>query len=173
MAPEDEGIAAAAAARVDWLPRIDVVLDASVGRVWPLILHWERWIMDYRVEHVSGARDQPGQIKRVSQLAEDGTTAGYFLVEIVRLEVNERLVYRFLPLPEPAFGVERITGYEIFNLMQVGAKCLVTYETVAQLETTRLTQELFSENWRGAQVAGARAWADRYIPELKKLLARD
>lgn len=149
-----------------------MVLDANVEQVWPLILHWERWITDYRVEHVSGGRDQPGQIKRVSRLADGGTPAGYFLVEIVRLEVNERLVYRFLPLREPAFGVERITGYEIFNLMQLGAKCLVTYETVAQLETTRLTQELFSESWRGAQVAGARTWADRYIPELKKLLGR-
>lgn len=159
-------------AQFDWLPRMDFILDHAAEDVWPLIVHWEKWIRDYRSEHVSGKQDTIGEIKKISKLAEDGKVQGYFFVEVVRLIPGKRLVYRILPLEKPAFEVESIRGYEIFNLYEINEKTFVTYETVAQLETSLLDKEDFNSQWRQAERAGMDAWSQRYVPELKKLLKK-
>lgn len=158
---------------IDWLPRIDFIIDHPAEDVWPLVVHWERWIEDYRSEHVSGERDAVGEIKKISKLGEDGKVTGYFFNEIVRLIPKERLVYRVLPLEEPAFGLERIRGYEMFNVYEMNGKTLVTYQTVAQLETSLMSQEELNAAFgQQANANAVRMWSETYVPKLRKLLEK-
>jgi hypothetical protein len=159
-------------AAAEWLPHAQAVLDSPPEEVWPLVLRWDRWIKDYRVEHVSGERDAVGERKRVSLLDESGQVSGSFSVEVVRLVPNQRLAYRLLPLEKPAFGYERVQGYEIFDLYEVGDKTLVTYQTVARVKSALMTQPDFDMHVKKGLEAGARAWREKYWPELRKLLKR-
>jgi len=158
-------------ARIDWLPRIDFFLDHPAKDVWPLLVHWEKWIKTYRSEHVSGPIDAVGEIKKISSLAPDGSVSGYFLIEIVRLVPKERLAYRILSRAEFSLApVEAIHGYEIFNVYEIGGRTLVTYQTIAEMETSKLSQAEFdAQNAKDLEV-GVRSWHEMYVPELRKLL---
>ncbi len=157
-------------AKVDWLPRIDFLLDHPVQKVWPYILRSDKWIKTYRFEHLSGQHNAPGEIKRLSQLGDDGDVQGAFLVETVRVIPEKRLVYRLLPLDEPFRTTEKINGYEIFNLYELDERTLVTYETVARVETTLVSQEEFGSQWLSADGNTMSSWFETYIPELQRQL---
>lgn len=157
-------------ATADWLPHVEFVLDHRPEVVWPLIVHWERWITDYRVEHLSGEPDQVGERKRISLLDQSGAVSGYFSVEVVRLTPAKQLAYRILPLEQPAFGYDAVRGFEIFRLYEMHGKTLVTYQTVAQLESSRMAQAAFDVHVQQSLEAGSRAWPEKYIPELHRLL---
>jgi len=152
----------------DWLPRIDILLDFSVEDVWPLVIHWEKWIRTYHCENVSGRPDEVGEIKKISKLDPAGKSARHFFVEVVRLEPEERLVYRILPPEEGALEAAR--GYEIFNLFDLGGRTLVSYETVAQLVTSKVDQAALDARVHRDHAAAQNDWAYKYIPELHRLL---
>lgn len=156
-----------AASTVNWLPRIDFTLDHAVTDVWPLVLDWDKWITDYRREHVSGDRGMVGEINKFIRL-EDG---GYFLAETVGLIPNARLVYKFLPLEEPFVDIEVIEGYEIFNLHAISkSRTLVEYETVARMESSLLPEADFREKYEHTSTIGSQGWTEKYIPALRELL---
>jgi hypothetical protein len=154
----------------DWLPHVEFMVDHPPEVVWPLIVHWERWIKDYRLEHLSGERDQVGERKRISLLDQNGVVAGFFSVEVVRLTPAKQLAYRILPLEQPAFGYDAVRGYEIFRLYDLHGKTLVTYQTVAQVESSHMQQADFDVHVRQSLDSGSRAWPEKYIPELRRLL---
>jgi hypothetical protein len=167
---------AAGRAHFDWLPHIDFVLDHPGREVWPRLVHWEEWISGYRCEHVSGSVDAPGERKRVTYWDEetDSSVADFF-VEVVRLEPGRRLVYRLLPLPDGdvqpgGIGFQR--GHEIFNLYELSDnQTLVTYETVAELESSTVEQSEFDATHVAEEAAASSSWLGEYVPELKRLLA--
>ena len=152
--------------KVDWLPRFDFTIDHPVEDVWPLIVHWERWLTNYRVEHVSGERDQVGEVKKVTN------DAGSFSVEIVRLVPNERLVYRILPNEEIISHLDP-EGFEIFNVYSLSdSKTLVTYETVGHMGSSlKLEQNALDAHFRQLENEISQRWSDNYVPELRRLLS--
>lgn len=158
--------------RGDWLPRIDFVVDYPVEEVWPLIVRWDRWVLDKRVTHIGGEADQLGAIKKVADF-KDGVEGAYFILQIVRLIPNVRMVSRTLPIPEPYEGFQVFRGYAIFNLFSLGdRRTLVSYETTCECESSLMTEE------KMGTVIGIKAeedsvphWEAHYIPALKKLLA--
>jgi hypothetical protein len=152
----------------DWLPRIDFLLDFSAEDVWPLVIHWEKWIRTYHCENVSGRADEVGEIKKISKLDPEGKSTRHFFVEVVRLAPKERLVYRIL-LPEES-DLEAASGYEIFNLFDLGGRTLVSYETVAQLVTSKVDQGALDARVHRDHAAAQNDWANKYIPELQRLL---
>src|SRR5258707_3907891 len=104
-------------ALANWLPRIDFILEHPIEQVWPIILDWKAWMNDFRIEHVSGPTDQVGEIDRMSYVDKSGkTTDGGFLLELVEISPEMRLVYRLLPLKESYGLVDSMHGYEVFNL---------------------------------------------------------
>ena len=166
----------AAGAHVDWLPRIDFVLDHPVSKVWPHLVHWEEWIAGYKCEHVSGPVDGAGETKRITYpLDETGGDTGHFFIEVVRLEPERRLVYRLLPLSEEVEqpgGVTSQRGHEIFNVYELStSQTLVTYETVAELESSTMAQSEFAAMHGEGEPAAVASWLDDYVPELMRLLA--
>jgi hypothetical protein len=167
---KDSGEIRARTSIADWLPHFDFVLDSAPADVWPLVVHWERWIKDYRVEHISGQQDAVGERKQITLLDQSGKASGHFSVEVVRFLPGKQLAYRILPLEEPAFGYDAVRGYEIFRLYDLRGKTLVTYQTVAQLESSRMQQADFDVHVQQSLEAGSRAWPEKYIPELRRLL---
>jgi uncharacterized protein YndB with AHSA1/START domain len=165
--------ASTATASVDWLPRIDFMLEHPVESVWPLLVHWEKWIDPYRCEHVSGPVDAVGEMKRVSQVDAAGKVLEYFHIEIVRLVPKERLAYRILSHGDYQLGpISHIHGYEIFNVHPLKERTLVTYETVAGLESNQITQAEFDKATEGDLTTGLRRWQEEYIPKLRGLLSK-
>lgn len=158
---------------VDWLPRIDFLLDHPVTKVWPYLLRWDTWISNYTCEHLSGEPDKSGEIKRITSFNDNGEAQGSFHVEVVRVEPEQRLVYRLIPFDEPVFGVEEISGYEIYNVYDLDGKTLVTYETVARMATTLSSQDELSARWGPAHEQTVRTWLDTYVPDLRRLLEAD
>jgi uncharacterized protein YndB with AHSA1/START domain len=168
----------AARAHVDWLPHVQFVLDHPRSKVWPRLVHWDEWISGYECEHESGPVDGTGEIKRITYQGEDGTSAGHFFVEVVRLEPEQRLVYRLLPLTEGEAdqpgGVSFQRGHEIFNVYELSEhQTLVTYETVAELESSTLEQSEFATMHAGEEAAVSSHWLGDFVPELERLLAED
>ena len=166
----------AASAHFDWLPHIHFVLDHPGKVVWPRLVHWEEWISGYRCEHVSGPVAAPGETKRVTYWDEEtGSSIAHFFVEVARLEPGRRLVYRLLPLPDGdvqpgGIGFQR--GHEVFNLYELSdSQTLVTYETVAELESSTVEQSEFSATHVAEEAAAASSWLGDYVPELERLLA--
>lgn len=162
-------------ARADWLPRVDFVLDCKAERVWPLLHQWDMWINGYRCEHVAGEPGKVGEIRKHSQLADDGTILGHYCVEVVRLIPHRRIVYRIVPLEEPFLNIENMRGYLIFNLYEIGDRStLVTYESVVELESSLESQEEFSARWNQPELAvkdvDMEVWSQTYIPALQELL---
>jgi uncharacterized protein YndB with AHSA1/START domain len=164
----------AANAHVDWLPHVHFVLDHPVREVWPHLVHWEEWIAGYECEHVSGPVDAPGEKKRITFWQdESGSTTGHFFAEIVRLEPERRLVYRLLPLPadEQLPGVQFARGHEIFNVYELTAdRTLVTYETVAELESSTMDEGAFTALYTEQEADASPRWLDHYVPELERRL---
>lgn len=155
----------------DWLPHAQCVLDQPPQIVWPHVLRWDEWIRDYRLEHLTGQKDAVGERKRVSLLDEAGNVSGSFHVQVAALVPNTRLAYRILPFEKPAFGFERVQGYELFNLYDLGAKTLLMYQTIASVETSLMPQEQFATHVSNALQAGGGAWNEKYWPELRRRLA--
>jgi hypothetical protein len=166
---------AAASAHVDWLPHAHFVLDHPVREVWPYLLHWEEWISGYECEHVSGPVDAVGEKKRITFWQDEtGDTTGHFFAEIVRLDPERRLVYRLLPLPgeEQLPGVGFARGHEIFNAYEQSEnQTLVTYETVAELESSTMKQDDFGALYGEQEAGSSPRWLENHVPELKRLLA--
>jgi hypothetical protein len=167
---------AAATAHVDWLPHVEFVLDHPRSKVWPRLVHWDDWISGYECEHVSGPVDAPGEIKGITYQNEDGSSAGHFFVQVVRLEPERRLVYRLLPLTEDEAGqpggVGSQRGHEIFNVYELSEdQTLVTYETVAELESFAVGQSEFAAVHAEEEAAVSSHWLGDYVPELERLLA--
>jgi len=164
----------AASARVDWLPHVHFVMDRPVREVWPRLVHWEEWIGGYECEHVSGPVDAPGEKKRITFWQDETVgTAGHFFAEIVRLEPERRLVYRLLPLPgeEQLPGVGFARGHEIFNVYELSEnQTLVTYETVAELESSTMRQGDFTAMYAEQEAASSPRWLGHYVPQLERLL---
>lgn len=165
-----------ASGHVDWLPHIQFVLAHPSSEVWPRLVHWEEWISGYECEHVSGPIDARGEIKRITYwLDETGSSTGHFFVEIVRLEPERRLVYRLLPLPdgeEQPGGVGFQRGHEQFNVYALSDdQTLVTYETVAELESSTLEQHEFAAIHAQEEAGASPHWLSTYVPELERLLA--
>jgi hypothetical protein len=167
----------AGSAHVDWLPNIHFVLDHPIAKVWPRLVHWDEWITGYECEHLSGPVDAAGERKRITYwLDETGSSTGHFLVDVVRLETERRLVYRLLPLTEDQGeqpgGVSFQRGHEIFNVYELsGDQTLVTYETVAELESSTLKQSEFAALHAEEEAAASSRWLGDYVPELERLLA--
>jgi uncharacterized protein YndB with AHSA1/START domain len=166
----------AGSVHVDWLPHIHFVLDHPSREVWPRLVHWDEWISGYKCEHVSGPVDAAGETKRITYWQEEtGTGTGHFFVEVVRLEPERRLVYRLLPLPDDdpqpgGIGFQR--GHEIFNVYELSDnQTLVTYETVAELESSTVEQSEFAASHAAEEAAVSSHWLGDYVPELKRLLA--
>jgi hypothetical protein len=163
-----------ACAHVDWLPHTHFVLDHPVRDVWPHLLHWEEWIDGYECEHVSGPVDGVGEKKRVTfWQGEGGGATGHFFAEIVRLEPERRLVYRLLPLPddEQLPGVGYARGHEIFNVYELAEnRTLVSYQTVAELESSTMPQDEFTSVYSEQEAASTPRWLDNHVPQLKRLL---
>jgi uncharacterized protein YndB with AHSA1/START domain len=160
-------------ARFDWLPRIDFIIEHPAEAIWPFVVHWDQWIGNYRCEHVAGPVDAAGELKRVSRLDDGGKVAEYFHIEVVAVTPKERLAYRILPEEDFSLGpIEGIQGYEIFNVHPLGERTLVSYETVAEMTTSQVSQAAFDESLRGDLKTGLRSWVESYIPELKRLLQR-
>jgi hypothetical protein len=161
-------------AHTDWLPHIDFVLDHPVKDVWPRLVHWDDWISGYECEHVSGPVDAVGERKKVIFWKDEtGSDTGHFFVEIVRLEPERRFVYRLLPLPEEEQleGVAFARGHEIFNVYALSDKqTLVSYETVAELESSRMGESDFTALYAGQEAATSPHWLSQFVPELKRLL---
>jgi hypothetical protein len=158
------------ASQADWLPRHSFVLDAPVERVWPLVLDWTQWIVGYRAEHVSGPAGAVGEVKQITSFGADGSTTESFQVEVVRIEQNERLAYRLLPLEAPLGAIEAITGYEIFNLAPDGARTFVTYQTIALAQSTQ-PADVLNAQIEAMYAGGLRAWDESHVPNLRALLA--
>jgi len=161
-------------ARVDWLPHVHFVLDHPVGEVWPYLVHWEEWISGYECEHVSGPVDAVGEKKRITFWQDDdGSPPGHFFAEVVRLEPERRLVYRLLPFPEEEQvpGVTAARGHEIFNAYPLSeSRTLVTYETVAELESSSMDADAFTTLYGEQEAASPSRWLETYVPALERLL---
>ena len=156
--------------RADWLPRMDFVVDGPPARVWPLVLNWNSWIQDRRSEHFSGEPDTVGAIRKISKLDEDGNSGSPSFTQLVRVEPNRRLVSRILP-PDGAPEGEGLWGYTIFNLHDLGEKTLVCYETVAEMRSSTLSAVDVEESvGEKSHRETERIWAEKYIPQLRKLL---
>jgi len=165
--------ASTAKASVDWLPRIDFMLDHPAEAVWPFLVHWYRWIKNYRCEHVSGPVDAVGEMKRISKLDDAGKVTEHFHIEIVRLIPRERLAYRILSQADYSLGsISHIYGYEIFNVHPLKERTLVSYETVAGMESSQLSQTEFQKAADDDLTTGLRCWQEQYIPELRRLLSK-
>lgn len=166
----------AATAHVDWLPHVQFVLPYPRSKVWPRLVRWDEWITDYECEHESGPVDAPGEVKRVTYQNDDGSSAGHFFIEVVRLEPERRLVYRLLPLTEDEAvqpgGVGAQRGHEIFNVYELSEnQTLVTYETVAELESSTVEQSEFAATHAEEEAAVSPHWLGDYVPVLERLLA--
>jgi uncharacterized protein YndB with AHSA1/START domain len=160
-------------AHIDWVPRVDFVLDHPVEAVWPYLFDWNEWMMDKRLEHVSGPKDAPGEQLRVATV-KDGKEVNSFLTEIVRVEPEKRVVYRLLLRPDGTFGladVDRARGHMIFNLYPLdGNRTLLSFESVAEMESSTLGQEEMTAQFDAVEAAGAPHWLEHYVPELERLL---
>jgi hypothetical protein len=165
-----------ARAHFDSLPHIDFVLDHPVSKVWPYLLHWEEWIVDYKCEHVSGPVDAVGEKKRITYpLDQTGSSAAHYFVELVRLESERRLAYRLLPLPDEGGqpdGIDSQRGHVIFNVYRLSdEQTLVTYQTVAELESLTLGQSEFAALHGEEEASAPSRWLGEYVPVLQRLLA--
>jgi hypothetical protein len=154
----------------DWLPRHDFVLAYPAEVVWPYLLNWDSWITSYRMDHLDGPIDQAGEIKLITAFDEAGSPIESFRIEIARAQPNRRLVYRLLELESPLGTIDRIDGYQVFNLIADGARSLVTFETVARVCSTHPADQLAAQI-EEMYPAGERAWSQSYIPKLRELLA--
>jgi hypothetical protein len=160
-------------AHVDWLPHIDFVLDHPVDRVWPHVVDWDKWMPDKVCDHISGPTDAAGEIKSVVTI-DDGKVVETIQAEIVRFEPQRRLAYRLLPLSEDSGldGVISARGHMIFNIYAVpGDRTLLAYESVIEMESLSIEQDEFSSQFAEEELAGHAHWLDKYVPELKRMLA--
>ncbi len=165
--------AAATKAHVDWLPHIDFVLEHPIEKVWPHIIDWDKWMPDKACEHVSGPDDAVGEIKSVLTF-EDGKVVESIQAEIVRLEPQRRVAYRLLPLTEDSglAAVDSARGHMIFNIYPLpGDRTLLAYESVIEMESRSVGQDEFDSQFAAEESAGNAHWLDRYVPQLKRMLA--
>jgi hypothetical protein len=165
--------AAATKAHVDWLPHTDFVLEHPVEKVWPHIVDWDKWMPDKVCEHVSGPEDAVGEIKSILTF-EDGKVVESIEAEIVRFEPDRRLAYRLLPLSE-ASGLDEVNsarGHMIFNIYALPPdRTLIAYESVIEMDSLSVGQDEFTSQFAEAEVAGTPHWLEKYVPELRRLLA--
>jgi hypothetical protein len=162
-------------ARVDWVLRIDFTLDYPVEAVWPFVLDSGEWIPTHRNEHVSGPRNQVGEIIRIWY--SDETTheeVGSFPVEVASIVENHSLIYRFLPVEQElaGTGADTLIGFEGFNLFPLGQRTLGTMSQYAVAESTTRTQEELQASIEQTNKLLERLWRDTYLPRLNNLLAR-
>jgi len=163
-------VASAVTAAVDWLPHHGFFVEAPVDAVWPFIVDWTTWVDDKRLDHVSGERGAIGEVQRLGTVNAEGVVVSSFLVETARIIPNVRLAYRILPHASDKTHVDRSEGYAIFHLYPVESRTLVTYETVARMETSSVSQEEFDATTERSEAAGQTRWNERYIPRLRMLL---
>jgi hypothetical protein len=156
---------------VDWLPRIDVLLPCAPRELWPWVLHTETWMPDLRSEHISGPESQIGEVRRVTKIGDAGQPVSRFVKKTVVLQPNERLVFKMLRFEEPIGGFDELVGYAIYNLHDLRHRTLLTYETVSQFTTSRMSPEQALEAvGPEAMASGRRHWEEVYVPKLNALL---
>jgi len=156
---------------VDWLPRIDVVLEQAPADVWPWIVRTEAWMLDLRSEHIEGPAAQIGEVRRVTKIGEAGQSVSSFVKQLIVLQPNERIVFKMLRFEEPIGGFEELVGYAIYNLYDLRGRTLLIYETVSQLTTSRMSSEEALQAVGPEALSGVRRhWDEVYVPKLNALL---
>jgi hypothetical protein len=156
---------------VDWLPRIDVLLQCAPRVLWPWILRTDAWMPDLRSEHIGGPASQVGEVRRVTKVGEAGESVSCFVKELIVLQPNERVVFKMLRFEEPISGFEELVGYAIYNLCDLQDRTLLMYETVSQFTTSRMSNEKAIQAVGPEALASARRhWHEVYVPKLNALL---
>jgi len=156
----------------DWLPRIEFTLDHPVAAVWPQILRWERWIegAQYSPQTVGGKRGVVGETIKITQRVMGDEVGTDFYTEVVKIIENKQFMMKILPLKQPMGPIEAIAGYEVFDLHEHDGGTVVVYQTIAQLETSKLDHAAFQEYGRREIEAGEKLWPQEFIPRLKALI---
>ena len=73
--------------KVDYWVRLEIALDHPVEKVWPYVLHWDRWVSeeDFREYRIGGQLDTEGEIKKVVHFDDTGRMDMTFLAEVVKI----------------------------------------------------------------------------------------
>jgi hypothetical protein len=115
-------------------------------------------------------------MRKISVLGRDGSPLRCAFTRIVRVEPNRRLACRIVGPEESSEGVQAeygyaMRGYTIFNLHDMDGKTLISYETVAEMEASHLTDEQIEDRvGRYAHQQAEHDWLEKYIPRLRELL---
>lgn len=166
--------------RIDYWVRLEIVLDHPAGKVWPLVLHWDRWVNDteFREYRIAGSLDTEGEIKKVIHFDDSGRLDFNFHAEVVKLVPQQRLIYKFLS-PMVAYDSTTgaaieipYTGYEVFELREQDGKTTLTFDLYAEEGRAVALTKAESRRIAAAFVtATEERWYGRYFPRLKALLA--
>ena len=103
----------------------------------------------------------------------DDEELGYFYNEIIEVTPNRRLAYRLMSEREPDKYHQPwdvVSSYQVFDLYSLGDRALVTYQTIAKLENTDISDEKLSEYNRARRAVGEEKWNNLYFPKLEKML---
>ena len=146
----------------------DMLLAASVERVWPFIVNYPSWQGYSIVQHISGPADEEGELVLLRK-DEEGFEFPPYYARTVKKEPRKRIIWK--TYPEKARPGEEFFGIVDFKVEDENGKTRFRFDVLYEFNVP-YEHEQDLQRFRDAQKANFNALFSSVFPKLRRLVEK-